>query len=63
MDNKFIEFEDGGLFKLIKYPDHVLITIQAKHFGKEFKITSTSIQLTNDEVKDVIEWLQESTKE
>lgn len=56
---KLIEFEDGGLFRIEKQEDGILITIQAKHLGKDFKITSSSAKLNKPEIKEIIKWLQE----
>lgn len=59
MEDKLIEFNEGGFFKLSKDDEDILVAIQARHLGKEFKITSTNARLNKDEVKEIIQWLQQ----
>lgn len=54
-----IEFGDGSHMLLKKLENGVKITLQAKHLGDNFKITSISAVLNEDEVKNIIEWIGE----
>jgi S-adenosylmethionine synthetase len=58
---KLIEFEDGSYIELIVNDDkEIQVTLQARHLGKEFKITSMSVSLQKDEAIDLQEWLSEA---
>jgi hypothetical protein len=56
---KLIEFEDGSYLELIKEGKELQVTLQAKHLGKDFKITSMTVVLNKDEVADLQKWLSE----
>ncbi len=42
------EFSDNGSMS---------ITLQAKHLGKDFKITSSNVTLSSDNVYDLANWI------
>lgn len=55
---KTIEFEDGSLLRAeIKEGGKMTLTLQARHLGKEIKITSATVELTSDETHDLINWI------
>ncbi len=58
---KLIEFEDGSYIELVVNDDQeIQVTLQARHLGKEFKITSMSVNLRKDEATDLQKWLSEA---
>jgi len=57
---KFFEFKDGSHISLKKVDDNLQITLQAKHLGETFKITSMSVSLNKLEIEDIIKWLNDN---
>jgi len=57
---KFFEFKDGSHISLKKIDDTLQITLQAKHLGETFKITTMSVSLNNLEIEDIIKWLNDN---
>jgi hypothetical protein len=61
MEDKVIEFEDGSYLELTATSENeVQMVLQARHLGKEFKVTSMCVKLKKEEVNSVCEWLTKS---
>jgi hypothetical protein len=55
---KQFNFEDGSFLVIDLDKDGCLeMVLQAKHVGEEFKITSTSVKLSPDNVNELVNWL------
>lgn len=54
---KRFEFEDGSSATFEFLEDGFAITLQAKIFGKEVKITSTRAVLDNDHLTELVNWI------
>lgn len=60
---KLVEFEDGSYLELTTTDEkEVQLVLQARHLGKELKVTSMCVKLKKEEIASVYEWLTEALK-
>lgn len=53
-------FEDNSSFELVLCDDGSMeITLQAKHMTDNFRITSSSVRLSPDNVNELLKWFGE----
>jgi len=63
MSEKEFQFEDGSLARFTVDSGSLYFYIQAKHLGKEVKVTSTTVTLTPEETSDLFSWLKNKLEE
>lgn len=64
MGTKTFEFEDGSRVVFEMDDDHQLgLVIQARHLGKEFKITSAKALLSAEQLDELLGWLGDVLEE
>ena len=63
MSEKEFQFEDGSLARFMVDGRSLYFYIQAKHLGKEVKVTSTTVTLTPEETSDLFSWLKNKLEE
>jgi len=61
MIEKIFEFEDNSKLKVEILEDGSMsVLLQARHLGKDFKFTSASVILSQDNAVDLVNWLGEN---
>jgi len=57
MENISIEFEGGGFLTLTKNDEGFEILFQAPYMEEQFRITSMSAQITQEEAAELAKWI------
>lgn len=61
--DKIIKFDDNSMAKFKIEDGALTFFIQARVLGKDIKTTSTTVGLTPEETKELVEWLKENLDE